>query len=151
MKEGTQNIGSGICENFASALAVQPDEILTNSATRTRSARCRLLEILASTGKKVSELLADVPKTFSTPEIRVDCPDDKKFKVVKKVTEHFRKDYDIVDIDGVRVLFDDGWGLVRASNTQPALVLRFEAMTGKRLEEIRELVEGALDQVKKDA
>ncbi|MCJ7772015.1 MAG: phosphomannomutase/phosphoglucomutase, partial [Desulfobacterales bacterium] len=113
-------------------------------------ASCRLLEILANTGKKVSELLADVPKTFSTPEIRVECPDDKKFKVVQKITDFFRKKYNIVDIDGVRVLFDDGWGLVRASNTQPALVLRFEAMSEKRLEEIRDLVEGALDKVQKN-
>lgn len=113
-------------------------------------ASCRLLEILANTGKKISELLSDVPKTFSTPEIRVECPDDKKFKVVKKVTEFFRKEYNIVDIDGVRVLFDDGWGLVRASNTQPALVLRFEAMTEKRLEEIKELVESTLAKIQKD-
>jgi len=111
-------------------------------------ASCRLLEILSSTGKSVSQLLADVPETFSTPEIRVDCPDDKKFGVVEKVTEHFRKEYNIVDIDGVRVLFDDGWGLVRASNTQPALVLRFEAMTEKRLDEIRSLVESTLEEVK---
>jgi len=107
-------------------------------------ASCRLLEILSNTGKSVSELLADVPITFSTPEIRVDCLDNIKFTVVKKVTEFFRKEYNIVDIDGVRVLFDDGWGLVRASNTQPALVLRFEAMSENRLEEIRELVESTL-------
>lgn len=110
-------------------------------------ASCRLLEILSNTGKSVSELLADVPITFSTPEIRVDCLDNIKFAVVKKVTEFFRKEYNIVDIDGVRVLFDDGWGLVRASNTQPALVLRFEAMSENRLEEIRELVESTLKSV----
>jgi phosphomannomutase/phosphoglucomutase len=107
-------------------------------------ASCRLLEIVANTGKKISELLADVPKTYSTPEIRVDCPDDRKFDLVKKVTEFFRKSYKIIDIDGVRVLFEDGWGLVRASNTQPALVLRFEAMSEKRLSEIRNLVESTL-------
>ena len=77
-------------------------------------------------GKKVSELLADVPQTFSTPEIRVECPDDKKFSVVKAVTEHFRKLYNIIDIDGVRILFDDGWELVRTSNTQPALVWKHQ-------------------------
>lgn len=104
-------------------------------------ASCRLLEILTRTGKRISELLADVPKTYSTPEIRVESPDDKKFDVVKKATEHFRKLYDVIDIDGVRVLFDDGWGLVRASNTQPALVLRFEAMSEQRLAEIKDLVE----------
>lgn len=113
-------------------------------------ASCRLLEILSHTGKKVSELLADVPQTFSTPEIRVECPDDKKFDVVKAVTEHFRKLYNIIDIDGVRVLFDDGWGLVRASNTQPVLVLRFEALSEKRLKEIRTLVESAMEKIKKE-
>ena len=112
-------------------------------------ASCRLLEILADTGKKISELLAGVPKTYSTPEIRVECPDDKKFSVVKKITEFFRERYNVIDIDGVRVLFDDGWGLVRASNTQPALVLRFEAMSESRLAEIRNLIESTLDDIKK--
>jgi len=107
-------------------------------------AGCRLLEILTKTQKKIPELLSDVPKTYSTPEIRVECPDDKKFDVVSEVTEYFRKKYEVIDIDGVRVLFEDGWGLVRASNTQPALVLRFEALTEARLVEIRTLVESAL-------
>ncbi|RPJ80544.1 MAG: phosphomannomutase/phosphoglucomutase [Deltaproteobacteria bacterium] len=112
-------------------------------------ASCRLLEILSDTGKTISELLADVPKTFNTPEIRVDCPDSIKFQVVRKVTQIFREKYDVIDIDGVRILFDDGWGLVRASNTQPALVLRFEAMTRERIAEIRALVEHTLEDVKK--
>lgn len=107
-------------------------------------ASCRLLEILSHTGRKITDLLSDVPKTFTTPEIRVECPDNKKFLLVEKVTEHFRQLYNIIDIDGVRVLFDDGWGLVRASNTQPALVLRFEALSEQRLSEIRNLVESAL-------
>jgi phosphomannomutase/phosphoglucomutase len=93
--------------------------------------------------------LSDVPKTFSTPEIRVECPDDEKFTVVQKATEFFRSRYNIVDIDGVRVLFDDGWGLVRASNTQPALVLRFEALSEDRLSEIRNLVESVLADIQK--
>jgi len=114
-------------------------------------AACRLLEILASTGKKISELLADVPPTFSTPEIRVDCPDDIKFAIVDKVTAHFRAQFDVIDIDGARVLFDDGWGLVRASNTQPALVLRFEALSAERLDEIRNLVEATLEKIKAQA
>lgn len=111
-------------------------------------ASCRLLEILADTGKSISELLADIPKTYSTPEIRMECPDNKKFVLVDKVTEYFRNNYDVVDIDGVRVLFDDGWGLVRASNTQPALVLRFEALTEERLKEIRNLIESVLKKMK---
>jgi len=82
-----------------------------------------------------------VPKTFITPEIRVECPDEIKFKVVETVREALRKDYPVIDVDGARVRFEDGWGLVRASNTQPVLVLRFEALTQNRLNEIRGLVE----------
>ena len=113
-------------------------------------ATCRLLEILADTGKPLSELLADVPKTFTTPEIRVDCPDSVKFSVVEKLTETFRKAYDVIDIDGARIVFADGWGLVRASNTQPALVLRFEALSEERLAEIRHLVESSLASVQNE-
>jgi len=113
-------------------------------------ASCRLLEILSATGKTISELLSDVPKTFNTPEIRVDCPDNIKFSVVAELTEIFRKDYDVIDIDGARIVFEDGWGLVRASNTQPALVLRFEALSETRMVEIRELVESSLESVKRE-
>lgn len=111
-------------------------------------ASCRLLEILSNTGKELSDLLSDVPETFTTPEIRVDCPDDKKFALVEKVTEHFRQQNEVIDIDGVRVLFPDGWGLVRASNTQPDLVLRFEALSENRLSEIKDLIETALEDIK---
>jgi phosphomannomutase/phosphoglucomutase len=111
-------------------------------------ATCRLLEILASTGRRIGDLLADVPKTYNTPEIRVDCPDSIKFKVVEQVTEYFRSREEVIDIDGARVLFGDGWGLVRASNTQPALVLRFEAMSEERLGVIRDTVESALEKIK---
>lgn len=105
-------------------------------------ASCRLLELLSNTDKKLSSLLSDVPKTHITPEIRVPCPDDIKFKVVEKVREDLKGTYPIIDVDGVRVKFDDGWGLLRASNTQPVLVLRFEALTEGRLLEIKSLVEG---------
>jgi phosphomannomutase/phosphoglucomutase len=104
-------------------------------------ASCRLVELLSKTEKKLSQLLSDVPKTFITPEIRVDCPDEIKFRVVEIVREALRRDYPVIDVDGVRVKFEDGWGLVRASNTQPVLVLRFEALTQDRLNEIRGLVE----------
>ncbi len=103
-------------------------------------AGCRTVRLLARSGKSVSEMLANVPKYYSSPEIRLDCPDDEKFKVVKEVTEYFRERYDVVDVDGVRVLFGDGWGLVRASNTSPVLVLRFEARTPERLAEIKRIV-----------
>lgn len=107
-------------------------------------ATCRLLEILASSGKTVSQLIEDLPITFTTPEIRVDCSDEIKFDVVKRITLQFKEKYNVIDIDGMRVLFGDGWGLVRASNTQPALVLRFEAATENRVDQIRSEVETAL-------
>jgi len=107
-------------------------------------ASCRLLEILAATGKTIAELLEDVPETVVTPEIRVDCPDEIKFSLVDKVREHLRQSHQIIDVDGVRVLFDRGWGLVRASNTQPALVLRFEAETEEALDRYRVTVEAAV-------
>lgn len=113
-------------------------------------AACRLLEILSASGQSVSELLADVPETVNTPEIRVDCPDAIKFKVVAAVTEHFKQSHDVIDIDGARVQFGDGWGLVRASNTQPALVLRFEADSESRLTEIRNTVESALATIQQE-
>jgi len=108
----------------------------------------RLLEIISKTGKKVSELLEGIPPAISTPEIRVECPEEIKFRVVEKVKEELKKDYEVIDIDGVRIEFPDGWGLIRASNTQPALVLRFEAETKERLEEIRSLIEGKLEEAK---
>ena len=104
----------------------------------------RLLEIISREGKGLGKLLADLPKTVFTPEIRLDCPDDRKFEVVRKAAEYFRAHYEVIDIDGVRVKFPDGWGLVRASNTQPALVLRFEAPNPQRLGEIRNLFESKL-------
>ncbi|OGW89492.1 MAG: phosphomannomutase [Omnitrophica bacterium RIFCSPLOWO2_01_FULL_50_24] len=101
----------------------------------------RVLEILDQTGQKLSNLLNDLPRTYATPELRVDCPDDEKFEVVKRVSKYFKAHYRTIDIDGVRIDFGDGWGLVRASNTQPVLVTRFEASHEKRLNEIRALVE----------
>ncbi|NWG02084.1 MAG: phosphomannomutase/phosphoglucomutase [Syntrophaceae bacterium] len=104
-------------------------------------ASCRLTELLSKKDEKLSQLLSDVPKTFITPEIRVDCPDDIKFEVVDKVKNALKRDYPVIDVDGVRVIIEDGWGLVRASNTQPALVLRFEALTENRLQGIKKMVE----------
>jgi phosphomannomutase/phosphoglucomutase len=110
-------------------------------------AGARLLEILSKTDKKLSELLGDVRKTFSTPELRIDCPDDKKFDVVKTIADEFAKTNEVITIDGARILFEHGWGLVRASNTQAILVLRFEADSEEHLNEIRKLVESKVDEV----
>jgi len=107
----------------------------------------RLLELLSRTEAPLSALLADVPHTESTPELRMDCPEEKKFEVVRRAQEFFASRYEAVTVDGVRVVFPDGWGLVRASNTQPLLVLRFEAKTRARLDEIRALVEGKVQEL----
>jgi len=113
-------------------------------------AACRLLEILSKDNKPLSAYLSDLPKTHNTPEIRVDCPDDKKFELVAKVKRALSANHRTIDIDGVRVVFEDGWGLVRASNTSPVIVLRFEAQSESRLWEIRELVEAVIDAAKAD-
>jgi len=104
-------------------------------------AGARVLEILSKTDKTLSELLSDLPETFSTPELRVDCADEEKFKVVAKIAEEFAKTNEVITIDGARILFENGWGLVRASNTQAILVLRFEADSEENLVKIREIVE----------
>ncbi len=125
-------------------------------------ASCRLIEILAKTRQSLSSLLADVPQTSVTPEIRVDCSDETKFQLVEKVIDQLqglakaahpdnpdltiRK---ILTIDGIRVTFDKGWGLIRASNTQPALVLRFEASSLQTLQSIRTFLESQLAQCQK--
>jgi phosphomannomutase / phosphoglucomutase len=98
----------------------------------------RLLRILADANASVSGLLADVPRFVSTPEIRVEVEEERKFGIVEDAVKHFRARHDVIDVDGVRVLFGDGWGLVRASNTQPVLVMRFEARSAERLAEIRD-------------
>lgn len=109
-------------------------------------AACRLIEIVAASGKPLSYQLAGLPKTVTTPEIRIDASDETKFDLVRRVTEHFRQTHKVVDVDGVRVLFEKGWGLLRASNTQPVLVMRFEAETPALLAEYQGIVEAALRQ-----
>lgn len=104
----------------------------------------RLIRIVADSGKSVRELLADVPRFESTPEIRVHCDDDKKFAIVEEAVRHFGALYETIDIDGVRIQFEHGWGLIRASNTQPVLVMRYEATTKEHLAAIRVEIEGWL-------
>jgi phosphomannomutase/phosphoglucomutase len=114
-------------------------------------AACRLIEIVAASGRPLSAQLADLPKTVTTPEIRFDCPDELKFEVVSRATEALRAKHPTVDVDGVRVIFPAGWGLVRASNTQPVLVMRFEATTPELLEQYQREVEGIVEQAKAKA
>ncbi len=111
---------------------------------------CRLLEIVANSGKPLSHQLKGIPKLVSTPELRVDCPDEVKFKVIAKVSDIIRRKHEVVDVDGVRVPFKEGWGLVRASNTQPVLVMRFEASSLELLQQYQQEIEGDVEQAKKE-
>jgi phosphomannomutase/phosphoglucomutase len=104
----------------------------------------RLLRILADSGRTVEQLLSDVPDFVSTPELRIDVPEERKFELVEKAVRHFKARHDVIEVDGVRVLFGDGWGLIRASNTQPILVARYEASSAERLAVIQNEMEGWL-------
>ncbi|HIA04975.1 MAG TPA: phosphomannomutase, partial [Myxococcales bacterium] len=104
----------------------------------------RVLEVLTSHSQSLEELMSDVPVTHVTPELRVECPDELKFPVVEACVAKFKATHEVIDIDGARVLFDEGWGLVRASNTQPVLVLRCEAQSAEGLADIRATIEGTV-------
>ena len=106
---------------------------------------CRFLDLLARAGRPLSELVAELPAYASTPELRIEVGEERKFFLIEAARRHFAAAFDLIEVDGVRILFGDGWGLLRASNTQPILVARFEAATPERLEEIQELVLGWLE------
>jgi len=107
-------------------------------------AACRLLEIVSKSGQPLSAQLAGIPKMISTSELRLDCPDETKFQVVDRVRKHFQGIYEVNDVDGARIKFQQGWGLLRASNTGPVLVMRFEAESQALLDKYREEVEQAV-------
>jgi phosphomannomutase/phosphoglucomutase len=107
-------------------------------------AAARLAALVQESGRSLAELADRIPQYPSTPELRVDCPEDRKFEIVEKIVERYRTSHEVIDIDGARVLYDDGWALVRASNTQPVIVVRFEADTPEALQRIRDDVAGAL-------
>ena len=111
-------------------------------------ASLRLMEIIRKAGEPYSTkaLLHNVPEVIATPEIRFDCPDNIKFQIVEKAQNAFNE-FESITIDGIRIKFNDGWALIRASNTQPVLVLRFEASSQSRLDEIRSLVEERLNKI----
>ncbi len=111
-------------------------------------AACRLIEIVANSGQALSHQLEGIPQRVSTPELRIDCPDEVKFQVVDRVAKIVRKTHQVVDVDGVRVPFEKGWGLVRASNTQPVLVMRFEAESPELLKKYQQELEGVVEQAK---
>ncbi len=101
---------------------------------------CRLVSLVSRSGRSLSEMVAEFPVYVSTPEIRIDVSEEQKWSIVEQAVAHFKKTHEVIDVDGARVLFGDGWALMRASNTQPAIVARFEAKSAGRLAEIREEV-----------
>ena len=104
-------------------------------------AAARLLAFVARRGGPLSALLADVPKMYSTPELRIECPEERKFAIVQAAAQVFSERYDVATLDGARITFANGWGLIRASNTQPVLVMRFEAESESDLAAYRGEVE----------
>ncbi len=110
-------------------------------------AGARLLELLSKSRQPLSALLSDLPKLYSTPELRIACTDETKFDVVAKIARHFARGHEVLTIDGARIIFDHGWGLVRASNTQAILVLRFEADTETHLASIQKIVESKVSEI----
>ena len=113
-------------------------------------AAARLVELLSRSNMTLAEHVDTLPQLHNTPEIRLECPDEIKFEVVRRAVARFRAKWDVIDVDGARVQFGDGWGLVRASNTGPVLVLRFEAATAERVVELRAYVEGELADIKRE-
>jgi len=111
-------------------------------------ASLRLVSILSRSVEPLSAMVDRLPQYFSTPEIRLECPEEIKFDLVERLKFSFRAEHEVIEIDGARILFGDGWGLVRASNTQPALVARFEAKSQERLDEIKSLVLGRLESLR---
>jgi phosphomannomutase/phosphoglucomutase len=105
-----------------------------------------LVQLVSRSSSPLSERIAQFPKYVSTPEIRVDVAEEEKFAIVARAIADFKKSHNVIDVDGARVLFEDGWGLLRASNTQPVLVLRYEARTEQGLGRIRQTMEDWLRQ-----
>jgi phosphomannomutase/phosphoglucomutase len=111
-------------------------------------ASLRLVSLLSRTDEPLSKMVDGLPRYFSTPEMRLECPEEIKFDLVERLKSSFKTEYEVIEIDGARIQFGDGWGLVRASNTQPALVARFEAKSQQRLDEIKSLVLGRLESLR---
>jgi phosphomannomutase / phosphoglucomutase len=138
IKEKMKEVGSPVAGELSGHICFGEDYYGFDDALY---GACALMQLTSRDERPLSARVAEFPQYVSTPEIRVDVTEETKFGIVEKAVAHFRERYDVIDVDGVRVLFDGGWGLLRASNTQPVLVLRFEARTEQRLAEIREIME----------
>jgi phosphomannomutase/phosphoglucomutase len=141
IKEKMQETGAPIGGELSGHICFADDYIGSDDALY---AACRLSALLSRATTTLAEKTDAFPKYSSTPELRIEVSEEKKVAIVEKAVAHFRQGHEVVDVDGARILFGDGWGLLRASNTQPVLVARFEARTPARLAQIRGEVEGWL-------
>lgn len=144
MKEKMKESGAALAGELSGHICVGGDEYFGFDDALYDA--LYLITLLSRSEKTLSERVADFPAYVSTPEIRIDVTEESKFGLVEKAQEHFARDYEVIDVDGARILFGDGWGLIRASNTQPVLVSRYEARSEERLAEIRAVVEGWLEE-----
>ncbi|MDX1578061.1 MAG: phosphomannomutase/phosphoglucomutase [Gemmatimonadota bacterium] len=133
IKERMRESGSPIAGEMSGHICFADNYFGTDDAIY---AAARLAGLVARSGRPLSELAGEIPSYPSTPELRIDCPEDRKFEVVADAVRHYKATHEVIDIDGARVLFDGGWALIRASNTQPVIVARIEADTVERLREI---------------
>ncbi|WP_405285315.1 phosphomannomutase/phosphoglucomutase [Gaopeijia maritima] len=144
MKEKMKETGAALAGELSGHICVGGDEYFGFDDALYDA--LYLITLLSRSEKTLSERVAAFPAYVSTPEIRIDVTEESKFGLVEKAQEHFTRDYEVIDVDGARILFGDGWGLIRASNTQPVLVSRYEARSEERLAEIRAVVEGWLEE-----
>jgi phosphomannomutase/phosphoglucomutase len=135
MKQKMKETGAELAGELSGHICVGGDEYI--GVDDALFDACYLIDLLARSDRPFSALVDALPETVATPEIRIEVDEDSKFTLVEKALEHFRTRYDVIDVDGVRVLFDGGWGLLRTSNTQPVIVARYEADSQERLEAIR--------------
>ena len=141
IKEKMRETGAPIAGELSGHICFADDYLGIDDALY---AACRLVDLVARDPRSLKEMTAELPQYVATPELRIDVPEELKATVVEKAVAHFRDRYPVMDVDGVRILFGDGWGLLRSSNTQPVLVARFEARTPEALERIRSEVESWL-------
>jgi len=141
MKEKMKETGAPLAGELSGHICFADDYLGFDDALYDA---CRLIDLIARSDRSLAEMAGELPKFVSTPELRIDVPEEAKFDLITRAQEHFRKSHDVIDVDGARVLFGDGWGLLRASNTQPAIVARYEARSADRLAEIRATMESWL-------
>ena len=135
MKQKMKETGAELAGELSGHICVGGDEYI--GVDDALYDACYLIDILARADRPFSALVDAFPETVATPEIRIEVSEENKFSLVEEALEHFRERYEVIDVDGVRVLFDGGWGLLRTSNTQPVIVARYEAESPERLEAIR--------------